>query len=62
MAYAVFLRLAAIRDLKGLSLEILTRAEKAIDRLKMNARSPGAKKLVGFENKWRVRKWRIFNW
>jgi len=55
MPYSLFLRPAAIRDLKVPSPEILTRVEKAIDRLKMNVRPPGAKKLVGFENEWRLR-------
>jgi mRNA interferase RelE/StbE len=55
MSYSVVLRPAAVRDLKGLSSEVQSRIEAAIDRLKENPRPPGSKKLVGFENEWRLR-------
>ena len=55
MPYAIFRRPAAIRDLKALATEIRARVEKAIARLRTNPRPPGAKRLVGFENEWRLR-------
>jgi mRNA interferase RelE/StbE len=55
MPYSVFVRPGAIRDLKGLSPENHARVEKAIARLQMNPRPAGAKKLVGYEDEWRVR-------
>ena len=50
MAHSIFIRPAAIRDLKGLPAQILARVEKAIARLQLNPRPQGAKKLVGYEN------------
>jgi mRNA interferase RelE/StbE len=55
MSYTIFIRPAANRDLNGLSQEVLARIQKAINRLQLNPRPPGAKKLVGFEKEWRLR-------
>ncbi len=55
MPHSISLRPAATRDLKALSPEVLARVEKAIARLQINPRPPAAKKLVGYENEWRVR-------
>lgn len=55
MAYAVFLRPAALRNLENLPPNLRERVESAIDRLAENPRPPGSKKLVGFENEWRIR-------
>ena len=55
MPHSISLRPAATRDLKALSPEVLARVEKAIARLQINPRPPGAKKLLGYENEWRVR-------
>ncbi len=55
MAYEVLLRPAAARDLASLEPKMKARIEKAIDGLRENPRPPGAKKLVGFENEWRLR-------
>ena len=55
MPYSILIRPAANRDLKGLPPEILARVEKAVARLQVDARPSGAKKLVGFENEWRLR-------
>ncbi|TAJ75985.1 type II toxin-antitoxin system RelE/ParE family toxin [bacterium] len=55
MAYRLFLRPAAKRNLQRLPRTISTRVEKAIDGLRDEPRPPGYKKLSGFENEWRVR-------
>jgi mRNA interferase RelE/StbE len=55
MAYRVFLRPAAVRDLESLEPKTKARIEKAITMLGDNSRPPGARKLVGFESEWRLR-------
>ena len=55
MPHSILIRPAAIRDLKALPTQILARIEKAMARLQMDPRPPGAKKLVGYENEWRLR-------
>ena len=55
MAYSILLRPAAIRDLKSLPPGIRSRIEKAIDRLVDDPRPSGARKLVGFDDEWRLR-------
>jgi len=55
MAYSILLRPAAVRDLKALSADVRRRTESAIERLKDDPRPAGVKKLVGFENEWRLR-------
>jgi mRNA interferase RelE/StbE len=55
MAYRIFLRPAAVRDLNSLQGDVRERIEQAIDRLAENPRPHGSKKLVGFENEWRLR-------
>jgi len=55
MPYAILLRPATVRDLKGLAGDIRERIELAIDRLADNPRPPGSRKLVGFQNEWRIR-------
>ncbi len=55
MAYRVLLRPAAVRDLQRFEGDTKTRIEQAIAGLGENPRPRGAKKLVGFENEWRLR-------
>ncbi len=55
MAYRLYLRPAAEKDLQWLPKEVTTRMERAIDRLGEEPRPRGAKKLSGYENEWRVR-------
>ncbi len=55
MAYSILVRPAAARDLKVLSPEIRKRIDKVIDRLSNDPRPSGSRKLVGFEDEWRVR-------
>jgi len=55
MAYRVLLRPAAARDLDSLPGEPRRRIEAAIDHLAHNPRPHGTKKLVGFEDEWRLR-------
>jgi len=55
MPYTLRLRPAAVRDLKALPLGIKARIEKAIDSLQANPHPSGSRKLIGFENEWRLR-------
>ncbi len=55
MPYRIYLRPSAVRDLKSLPDEIRERSELSIGRLAENPRPYGSKKLVGFENEWRLR-------
>jgi mRNA interferase RelE/StbE len=55
MAYRIFLRPAAIRDLDALQGDVRERIEQAIDRLTEDPRPHRSKKLVGSENEWRLR-------
>jgi mRNA interferase RelE/StbE len=55
MPYSVFVRPAAARDLRSARGDIRARIETAIEGLRTDARPHGAKKLVGFENEWRIR-------
>ena len=55
MAYSILLRPAAVRDLKSLPSGVRTRIEKAIARLADEPRTSGTRKLVSFENEWRLR-------
>lgn len=55
MTYRVLLRPAAIRDLRYLPPKVRLRVEKVIQTLGENPRPPGTKKLVGFEDEWRLR-------
>ena len=55
MAYSVFLRPAAVRELEGLPVQIRQRIEAVINRLRGDPRPPRCRKLVGFENEWRLR-------
>jgi len=54
-AYSILLRPAAIRDLRALPSDVRSRIEKAIEHLKEGTRPSGARKLVGFDNEWRLR-------
>ncbi|HUU13950.1 MAG TPA: type II toxin-antitoxin system RelE/ParE family toxin [Terriglobia bacterium] len=54
-SYSVSLLPAARRDLRRLPPEVHNRIAAAITRLENNPRPPGCKKLVGFENEWRLR-------
>ncbi len=53
--YSVALLPAAKRDLRRLSAEVQKRVEAAITQLESDPRPPASKKLVGFENEWRLR-------
>ena len=55
MAYRLYLRPAAERDLQWLAKEIASRVEKSIDRLREEPRPRGSKKLSGYANEWRLR-------
>ena len=55
MEYSILLRPAAVRDLKALPSDVRKRIEKAIDWLKDDPRPSGVKKLVGFDDEWRLR-------
>ena len=55
MAYAVHIAPAAVRGLAKLSEQAKRRVASVIDSLAANPRPPGAKKLAGKENFWRVR-------
>ena len=55
MAYSILLRPAAARDLRALPSDTRSRIEKAIDRLVDDPRPPGARKLVGVSDEWRLR-------
>ncbi|HUI40853.1 MAG TPA: type II toxin-antitoxin system RelE/ParE family toxin [Terriglobia bacterium] len=49
------MRPAATRDLKALPAGVRKRVEPAVDGLSHNPRPPGCKKLLGFDNEWRLR-------
>ena len=55
MSYTIEFRPSARRDLKSLSGETLLRVARKIDSLADNPRPPGAEKLSGSENAYRVR-------
>ena len=55
MHYSILVRPAASRDLKALSPEVRKRINTAIDRLGDDPRPSGSRKLVGFDDEWRVR-------
>lgn len=55
MTYIVRLKPAAERDLASLSPEIRARIRPKIDALADNPRPPGARKMKGGGNRWRIR-------
>lgn len=55
MAYSIRILPAAQRQLAKLDPPMRTRIAAAIDELAANPRPPGAKKLSGKENLWRIR-------
>ena len=55
MPYSILLRPAAARDLRALPGNKRSRIEKAIERLRNDPRPPGARKLMGVNNEWRLR-------
>ncbi|MFJ4029398.1 type II toxin-antitoxin system RelE/ParE family toxin [Paenarthrobacter sp. NPDC089989] len=55
MSYAVQLAPAAVRQLRKLPPDARRRIQAAIELLADSPRPPGAKKLVGSANDWRVR-------
>jgi mRNA interferase RelE/StbE len=55
MAYRLYLRPAAEKDLQWLPRNIANRIERAIDHLGEEPRPRGTKKLSGYENEWRLR-------
>ena len=55
MPYAIELTPAARRDLKRIPDEMLRRITRRIDALAKNPRPPGAEKLSGSENSYRIR-------
>ena len=54
-SYSVSLLPAARRDLRRLSPEVHDRIEATITQLESNPRPLGCRKLVGFQNEWRLR-------
>lgn len=55
MPYTIYLRPAAVRNLDALPSELRNRVERAVDLLANNPRPHGSKKLIGFEDEWRLR-------
>jgi mRNA interferase RelE/StbE len=55
MAYQLIFKPRARRDLEKLRGELAERIARAVDRLAMQPRPAGCKKLVGGENLWRIR-------
>jgi mRNA interferase RelE/StbE len=55
VSYTIELRPAALRDFKSLSGDIQRRVSRKIDSLADDPRPPGAEKLSGHENLYRVR-------
>lgn len=53
--YTIILKPRAERSLRKLDGTIKLRIEAAIDKLRIVPRPPGAKKLVGFKESWRIR-------
>jgi mRNA interferase RelE/StbE len=53
--YSILVRPAAARDIKALSPEVRKRISTAINRLGEDPRPSGSRKLVGFDDEWRVR-------
>lgn len=53
--YAVEFTAAAAREIRKLDPQIRRRILDAIDGLADEPRPPGCRKLVGYENSWRVR-------
>jgi len=54
-SYSVSLLPAARRDLRRLPAEVHDRIKAAITQLESNPRPFGCRKLVGFQNEWRLR-------
>ncbi len=55
MAYTVEFGASADRELRKLSRELQLRLRPRIDALETDPRPPGAKKIAGRENLWRIR-------
>ena len=53
--YRILLERKAERDLRRLSTEMHGRVIAAIQRLGLNPRPPGCRKLTGGKNDWRIR-------
>lgn len=55
MSYRVVITPTAIKERKRLDIENRKRIDAALKRLVETARPPGAKKLTGSKNDWRIR-------
>jgi mRNA interferase RelE/StbE len=55
LSYQVLIERRALKDLSKLPVEITRRASLAIDGLAAQPRAPGAKKLQGSRDQWRIR-------
>lgn len=55
MSYQVLIERRALKELAKLSPDVTRRATHAIDGLRSQPRPPGAKKLQGSHDQWRVR-------
>ena len=55
MPYAIEFRPAAQRDLRSIPGDMVRRIGRKIDALSENPRPPGAEKLSGSENSYRIR-------
>jgi mRNA interferase RelE/StbE len=59
--YRITFSRSAERELRRLDASVARRVLAAIERLAVNPRPPGCRKLVGSENDWRIRAgdWRV---
>ncbi len=55
MTYAIEMKPAARRELASLPVDVRQRVDARILALATDPRPPGVKKLVGEENRWRIR-------
>lgn len=55
MSYRILLTSTAIKERKRIEVESRQRIDAALKRLGETARPPGAKKLTGGRNDWRIR-------
>lgn len=53
--YSVRAKSTALRELKALPFKIQSKTIETIDNLELNPRPSGCKKLIGTDNRWRIR-------
>lgn len=53
--YSVGVKSTALRELKALPAKVRNKSIEVIDRLELNPRPSGCKKLTGSDNRWRIR-------